>query len=122
MTDHRPFFEITHGATRTVFLIGSLAFKIPCIRWSWREFLKGMLANDNEKTFNSLQSDLLIPILWAAPFGFLNVMPRATVLLDWHPGLDEIYDADHPYELDFVEKKPDSWGWYRDKLVAVDYG
>ncbi len=48
----RTVERVTTGVTRTVFLCGRLAFKLPCMRYGWRLFLQGLLANMQEREFS----------------------------------------------------------------------
>lgn len=43
--------KIAHGITRTVFLIGGLAFKFPSVRNGTLNFIEGMRANYKERQF-----------------------------------------------------------------------
>lgn len=120
------------GASRYVILTKRYALKVP--RWShWRTFLQGLLANMQESTFGSTGWPEICPVLFSLPGGFLVVMPRVRVLT-----MQEFLENEEQlsYMLsgcldtgerrrDYVvpaEMKPDSFGWYRGRLVAVDYG
>lgn len=116
--------RILHGSARVVLLIGPWAFKLPTYV-EWRLFLRGLLANMQERQlWRFLRDDsALCPVHFALPGGWLIVMPRAEALTD-----EEFLDL--PVE-DFLdrgdwvvpaERKTDSFGWWRGRLVAVDYG
>lgn len=80
-----PFFAVRHGSTRTVFLIGSLAIKIPCFwvikcffqRNPRRSFLwKALVANLTERaTWDLTRATFLAPTYLS--LGIVNVMRRA---------------------------------------------
>lgn len=113
------------GATRRVFLTRRYAFKVPT--WtSWRLFLNGLLANQQEAVFwHGLQTPearkLMCPVLFSIPGGWLVVMPRC------RPISPRAFLA-YPWAKFFnnhgipVEDKLDSFGRYKRNMVAVDYG
>ena len=110
------------GTTRTVFLVGRWAFKVPTGR-SWRLFLSGLLANMQEAEFSSTGWPELCPVRFALPGGFLVVMPRAVTLTE--PMAEDAYErlTQRPDYVVPAENKPCSWGHLPDgRLVAVDYG
>lgn len=112
---------IRFGTTRTVLLVGNLAFKFPVIV-SWRLWLCGLLANIQETKFSALSSKLC-PVLFSAPLGLMIVMKRATPL-SREAFLSKISDAffiDGELNLP-VENKQCSFGILNKQIVAVDYG
>jgi hypothetical protein len=119
---------IRYGTTRTVFLIGRLAIKIPSFV-EWRLFLHGLLANLQERTFSRAGWPQLCPVRWCCPGGWFLVMSRAEPLTrqefdaldyaEWIKGGESLERGDWVLP---VENKLDSFGWLDGKLVAVDYG
>ncbi|MFA7287414.1 MAG: hypothetical protein WC055_00895 [Melioribacteraceae bacterium] len=115
--------RIAYGTTRVVFLIGKYAFKIPSIMYEFRLFLLGLLANMQEVQFSKINQPELCPVLFYIPFGFLVVMPRCEPLTR-----EEFFEMDAENWLlreDYTipaEPKLDSFGKYKGKIVAVDYG
>lgn len=115
-----------HGATRWVFLTRRWAIKLPSAR-SWRSFVAGMLANDQECTFSAAYSyrlSGLCPVRFRLPLGLLVVMPRARPLTDseWDR-FDYLGFINRDFWQIPAENKRDSFGWLDDLLlVAVDYG
>lgn len=113
-----------NGATRYVSLIGRWAFKIPSLH-SWRNFLWGLLANIQEVNFweSGIGVGKLCPVLFHLPLGFLVVMPRCRIL-----SAAEFKGFQYEAFVDCgdwrvpVEAKPDSFGWLKRSVVAVDYG
>ena len=112
------------GSTRWVLLIGKLAFKIPSLH-SWKNFLFGLLANMQEVEFNKCKEmkHKLCPIKFYLPLGILVVMPRVRILKK-----DELpkkalkkFCFDDNFKIP-SELKHDSFGYFKGKLVAVDYG
>ena len=118
------YYLLKKGSNRWVFLIGRFAFKIPSL-YSYKNFLWGLLANMQEKEFNSIDElkDRLCPVIFYIPFGLLVVMPRARVLK-----IDEISKEELEKFCTLEEKyipaelKHDSFGYFKGKLVAIDYG
>lgn len=112
---------VRDGISRTVILIGALAFKVPTVSLGWRYFLQGLLANMQEASWWRLTRDpRLCPVQWSIPGGWLVVMRRARVLTEseWLALRDEHWRHD---DLP-VERKADSLGLLDGRLVAVDYG
>jgi len=121
------------GCTRHVFLTKKYAIKIPQFRYEWKHFLQGLLANMQEVTFYTTKDERLCPILFYIPGGWMVVMPKC------HPiNREEFFNMDmkrfYPHENNEsnskvvedwdvpVENKEDSFGWYEDRIVALDYG
>jgi hypothetical protein len=104
------------GTTRYAFKIGVYVVKTPSF-YSWRAFLKGLLANMSEADFGSckkvVSSDSLCPVLFAFPGGLFNIMPYCQPVEDF-----EMPQTCPPY----VEQKSDSFGRLKGQVVAVDYG
>lgn len=113
--------RVTAGVSRTVFLVGRFAVKVPSGRWGVEFFLKGLLANLREREVWRQQyaPDLaLCPVLWCAPLGLVLVMPRCRILEE-----GELSDHDLADYAWWAELKSDSFGYLPDgRLVAVDYG
>lgn len=115
---------VLHGATRTVVLVGRWAVKVPSCRGGWRNFLIGLLANMQERTFSATGWPELCPVVFSLPGGWIVVMPRCEPVGEL---TDEVYQrmtkhAD--YEVP-AENKDDSFGWLGGeggRLVAIDYG
>lgn len=102
------------GRNRLVLLTRRYAIKIPSLR-SWRDFLFGLLNNQNEAA--ACREPGHCPVLLAVPGGWLLVMPRARILTSAEfAALDMASLPARP------ERKPDSFGWLGGRLVAVDYG
>lgn len=65
----------------------------------------------------------LCPIVFYMPLGLLVVMPRLDVLTDeefLRVNIDDLTNRDE-YQIP-VENKANSFGWYRGRPVAIDYG
>lgn len=73
------------GTTRWVFLIGKYAIKIPSLS-SWKQFLKGLLANMQEREFSRMDKsswhyNLIADVYYCDFLGFLLIMERADYTL-----------------------------------------
>lgn len=109
------------GCTRVVLLVGRYAFKFPNWRYSWRNFLNGLLCNMQEIEFATTKWPELCPIVFSIHGGWLVIMKRARVMTDSEfEGFDAtefIREKHLPVEL-----KADSFGFLDGRVVAVDYG
>jgi hypothetical protein len=117
-----PWVQIVRlGISRTVLLVGPLAIKVPTVRYGWAKFLRGLLANMQEREWARMVDGRLCPIVFSLPGGWLVVMLRARPLTDYEwRALDPIV-GDAFRELP-VERKSDSFGVLYGRYVAVDYG
>lgn len=127
------------GVTRIVLEFKRFVIKVPNFTYSWLHFLKGMIANINEKQawkYSKIThtSHLLAPVICGGSF-FL-VMKRADVKRhrDEIQALEQLAEELSP--LDEVEErykewkeagyggddKCDNYGYIHDKLVKIDYG
>lgn len=117
---------VKRGTTRTVFLIGKYAIKVPRF-WHkfgkghrWKIFLKGTLANLDEHFWYkcAYKQDKLCPVLLKSPLGFLLVMKRA------EPLKEEEYDKTI-FSIIFknlpLDNKIENFGKIDGKPVLVDY-
>lgn len=117
--------KIYKGSSRWVFVVSSIAVKIPSFT-SYRSFLWGLIANMNEVKFWNYANmkHKLCPITFYVPFGLLVVMPKVKVLTKGD-------GIGNDYLLSFcicengkipAETKLDSFGFLNNKLVCIDYG
>ncbi len=114
--------KVANGCTRKVFLIGKYAIKIPQISYQWRHFLLGLLANMQEKHFSDMKDDRMCPVLFAAWGGWILIMPRCEELSNcqYHSiNISEFWEGQFKVP---VEQKQSSFGIYKGKIVAIDYG
>lgn len=111
------------GITRTVFLIGDYAIKIPNFRYQWNHFLQGLLANINEaKTWRLNKSELLCPVIWASWGGWILVMRRAVPCKWLDEGGEEIDYSKWIVEGFGGDDKPCNYGIINGKTIKLDYG
>ena len=115
---------LCNGSTRWVLLIGCFAFKIPSM-YNWKNFLLGLLANMQEIEFSKCNDikHKLCPIKFYLPFGLLVVMPKVRILVkdELSKEVLEKFCAEDNFKIP-AELKYDSFGYFKGKLVAVDYG
>ena len=115
--------QLKKGTTRIVILTKRYAFKIPNIT-CYRLFLQGLLSNIQEGSFSGIHENLC-PTLFCFYGGFLNIMPRCKSLTN-----NEFYYFSKHFKKYVnkknivlpVENKKSSFGIYKKKIVAVDYG
>lgn len=118
------YFDFKRGITREVLIIGKIVIKFPSIR-TYMLFLKGLSCNSIERNlYKIFGSNMLCPVWFKFPFGLFIVMPRCspTNFKDYYDTAYNINIGWYRYSKIPVECKPCSFGWYKDRLVAVDYG
>lgn len=119
--------KLIHGRTRSVLLIGDYAIKFPYLK-SWPYFVRGLLDNMFEKSYNRFPSEFLVPLLFSLPGGVLNVYPRCTVITHAKDSqlwklFRILYEEDNEYILNIIEcAEPSNFGYYQGRIVAIDYG
>jgi len=108
------------GATRTVYVGKKYVYKVPHCTYSWKNFLMGMLANDQEQVFSKVEdlNEALCPVLFGLPLGLLVVMPRCDVLTTE----EYVKHREDLLKVPLVEQKRNSFGWYQGRIVGIDYG
>lgn len=116
---------ITTGATRNVLLVGKYAIKFPST-FSYRNFLQGILANQQEYQFSKIKDfqHKLCPVLFRLPTFLIIVMPRVRVLRPNELSkqfLSEFIRINDSWTI-HAETKYSSFGWLNSRLVAIDYG
>lgn len=119
---------LRHGTTRTVFLIGRYAIKLPAIT-EWRLFLMGLLGNMQERRFDRMRYPGLCPVLFGCPGGWFLIARRAHPLswrefeeLDYGKFIQGDQDLPKGEWILPVENKQSSFGILNGRIVAVDYG
>ena len=119
------------GISRTVFLIGKYAIKIPSLRaygegvkgrvWS---FARGIVANHSEITWFNYDARNLCPILWHGFFGLVIVMPRCEPYLVDTETEERMFTGDFcPVDFDIMitDNKPENYGVLNGRVVMLDY-
>lgn len=107
-----------NGVTRTVVTVGSIAIKLPVMRYGYCLFLQGLLANLHERFWwrATGQDARLCPVLMGCPLGTFVVMRLANDI-----GEDQLppRDAFEGLPLDY---KADNFGLLDGNVVLRDYG
>ena len=122
-------FQIKYGCSRISILIFNYCIKLPnlidnCvytgIYGKVYSLSKGIQHNITEyKIANSTNE--VCPVHFSF-LGLINIMPRCRVLTIKE--FDAFDFKSYKYKEDYnipVENKPDSFGWYKNKIVAIDY-
>lgn len=127
----KKFFEVHHGTTRTVFLIGKYAIKIPLIK-KYKGFLKGLVCNLTERNISTLCPNYFLPVLWSDPLGLFVIMPRAKVVKidSWflHAFMVDLFHQNNDEEMEalnaryYCEYNPANIGLYKGRPFCIDYG
>lgn len=113
--------RIERGITRTVWLIGPLAIKLPSLRYAGTFFLKGCLCNLEEAwkwhdtKGKPVLHNMLCPVLWCGWFGLFLVMRRAKPLTMCHRV------EEWKFEKVTTDTKRENFGLIDDEVVCVDY-
>lgn len=118
---------VSTGVSREVLLVGRWAAKVPKLRYGWRAFLHGLLANMQEAQWGEMAAhegdDHFCPVVWALPGGWLVVQRRARPLTyaEWMAlDVDDFLERG-TYAIP-AERKQDSFGILDGRVVAVDFG
>jgi hypothetical protein len=138
ITIHLSLITFSNGCTRFVLLTDNYAIKLPQFKYGWKNFLAGLLANMQERTFATTKWPELCPVTFSVPGGWLVVMQRASNLKDeeWEVfkhGIEDWCNRENYYIP--VEPKRDSFGVITIRkeftptnfrtfhpIVAIDYG
>jgi hypothetical protein len=112
--------NLKYGLTRTVLLIGKYAIKFPRIRWGWKFFLMGFVANLQEKEtyerFKDFYNIKLCPVLFGFA-GIILIMRRVDKHVESFEEIEEyIKNNNTSIDLNF-----ENFGYIDNELVLVDY-
>jgi hypothetical protein len=129
-----------NGVTREVLLTTRYAIKLPKLTGGWSFFLRGLLANMQERRCGAARWPELCPVVCSMPGGWILVMRRTEPLTDerWKEFRreligDEIDATDYrrgfikPWNDESatyvvpVDVRRDSFGLLDGSIVAVDY-
>ena len=127
--------KIVQGRTRMVILTARYAVKIPQLK-KYKNFLLGMLSNMQEVAMSKSHDERLCPVKTYLPFGLLLIMPKCDIVSEdifesmdkskFWPNESEDYHPKNTCERAMqnvpVENKPDSFGYFDNRIVAIDYG
>ena len=112
-----------NGITRIVICIGKYAFKIPNFRYSHKHFLQGCLANAKERDYFKNHKykggmvDYVSPSLFCSTFGLIQIQYRC------FPKKEDLTKKEKEFfkPLCGLDNKKENSGYYKNKLVCLDY-
>ncbi len=106
---------VMSGITRIVILTQNYAIKLPRVNYGWMKFVEGIYCNLSEaKNWKwDNQNERLCPTLFSFA-GLINVMPRVKICTS-EQEIKEIPNNE------WTDWKPDNYGYYKGKLVCIDY-
>ena len=114
-----------NGVTRLVFVFKTFVVKIPNFTCEHHHFLTGCQANWSERkqwkqwrNFKSDRTNRLCPTLFCSWFGLVQIQARATILSN-----DQYLTSEQRIEFKDITNdiKPANFGYYKNRLVCVDY-
>lgn len=115
------------GVTRCVVLIGRYAFKFPRLFGEYHlHFLQGCYSNWSERQYYKLHGNVDYEgnmAKWCAPsffcswFGLVQIQARCVVNEVWLTGNQRRFYK----PLCGTDSKPHNFGYYKGKLVCLDY-
>ncbi len=114
------------GTTRIVFLTKKYAIKIPNFKYCHQYFLQGCYANWSERNYYKIHSkanyennmsEWVVPSYWCSWFGLIQIQAKCKPMLrDLTKKEKDFY---HP--LCGTDNKKENFGWYKERLVCLDY-
>lgn len=120
---------IRSGTSRSVIIFEKYVIKFPILRYGWKYFIQGILANINEGecyynnrpeyTDTNVQS-YLCDIIWYSKSGLVLIMKKASVLseskyIEFEKVIDEI-ESHFP-----GDRKAENYGIIENRIVKLDY-
>lgn len=116
----------TKGITRIVFVFDSVVIKIPNFTYSMQHFLQGCYANWSERLFcrqfeganiKGNMYEWVAPSFWCSWFGLIQIMAKCEPNeVDLSLSQVEFYSP-----LCQTDIKKQNFGFYKGKLVCLDY-
>lgn len=112
------------GITRIVILYKNIAIKIPNFLYNHQHFLQGCYVNWCERTFYKNMKSIshqfhykVAPSYFCSWFGLIQIQARC------EPMTEELTDKQkEEFEpICGLDNKKENFGWYKGKLVCLDY-
>lgn len=116
----------TRGCTRLVFIFNTFVIKIPNFRNKHLHFLKGCSSNWSERNFykthininyENNMSHWVAPSYWCSWLGLIQIQAKCT------PKQEDLTkkEKEFYYPLCGTDNKKQNFGWFKNKLVCLDY-
>lgn len=113
------------GVTRIVFIFRHFVIKIPNFNHCHQHFLQGCYANWSERVYCKRMKGVegnkfynkVAPSFWCSWFGLIQIQAKCTPVLR-HLTDEEI---EHFKDLHGGDYKKENFGWYKGRLVCLDY-
>lgn len=111
------------GITRIVFIFKNFVIKIPNFRYKHNHFLQGCYANWSEreytKNFKCLPQfyNLIAPSYFCSWFGLIQIQAKC------QPKLEDLTEEEKLIYINLcgTDNKKENFGWYKKRLVCLDY-
>lgn len=111
------------GTTRIVFVFKNFVIKIPNFTHCHQHFLQGCYANWSErqfcKSFKGVENIIwrVAPSYWCSWFGLFQIQAKCEPKLE-HLTKEEVEEFKDLHGGDY---KKENFGWYKGRLVCLDY-
>ncbi len=111
--------KISQGSTRIVFIFDKIVVKIPNFMVNHNFFLYGCYANWSERNFCKTSDDvtMIAYSYFCSWFGLIQIQAKCEPKEE-HLTQKEIDEYDHLHRGDY---KKSNFGYYKGKLVCLDY-
>ena len=114
------------GVTRIVFVFDKFVIKIPNFIYQHNHFLRGCVANWEERNYYKQYNKLNFEgnmIEYTAPSYFCSWFGLIQIQAKCEPMLEHLTDEQIEFykELHKGDFKKENFGWYKGKLVCLDY-
>lgn len=114
------------GVTRIVFIFNNIVVKIPNFLYQHSHFLQGCYANWSEREYYKRHSkadyennmvEYVVPSYFCSWFGLLQIQARC------EPKLENLTEEEEKFyePLCGTDCKKENFGWYKGRLVCLDY-
>jgi hypothetical protein len=112
--------QVIQGQTRIVLVFKTFVIKFPNFLKGYRQFLYGLISNQQEKQYSGTNK-YLMPVTFAFIGYLFIVMPKAEILTT-PPDKKTFEKITFLINYPHVDYKADSFGFYKNNLVIIDYG
>ena len=114
------------GSTRIVLVFNKIVIKIPNFLYCHQHFLKGCYANWSERdyykihikaTYENNMSHHVVPSYFCSWFGLIQIQAKCEPMLEHLTPKQMLFYK----PLCGTDNKKENFGWYKGKLVCLDY-